>query len=79
MAAAGVEGRIADRAYKFTQSAWGRVLLDGMGIQFSTDYICFNGVGEIIESGAVDSEPCFVAALRLANEYRQTQGFKRLA
>ena len=79
LADVGVPQPVADRAYKFTQIAWGRVLLDGMGINFSPEYICFNGVGEIIESGSLAEQPYFTAASSSASRYTGTPGFERLA
>lgn len=79
MAEAGVPDSVADRAYKFTQTAWGRVLLDGLGVRFGTDYLCFNGAGEVIESGQLAEQPYFVAAMRLAPQYTRSPGFKRFA
>jgi hypothetical protein len=77
LAEAGLPDAVADRAYKFTQTAWGRVFLDGLGIQFGADYLCFNGAGDVIESGRLDDEPYFAAAVRLAPEYARTLGFQR--
>ena len=37
MSDTGIHPPVADRAFKFTQIAWGRVLLDGSGITFSPD------------------------------------------
>src|SRR5262245_56854082 len=52
MAAAGVPEVLADRAYKFTQIAWGRVLLDGKGIEFPPDY-CYTTTNGDEEGEAV--------------------------
>ena len=79
LADAGVADAFADRAYKFTQTAWGRAFLAGLGVQFSPEYVCFNASGEVIESGRLADEPCFAAASRLAQRYAGTPGFKRLA
>jgi Family of unknown function (DUF6348) len=79
LAEAGVPAALADRAYKFTQIAWGRALLAGIGVQFSPEYIWFNGSGEVAESGRMADEPCFVAASRLGERYAGAPGFKRLA
>ncbi len=62
MAQAGVPASTADRAFKFTQIAFGRVFLDGMGIRFPPDYLCFNAAGDVIESGLLAEQPFFVAA-----------------
>ena len=79
MAAAGIPDPIADRAYKFTQIAWGRVLLDGLGVRFSPEYTCFNGAGEVIETGRLTDQPYFAAATSAAARYAGTPGFRRLA
>jgi len=79
LADAGVPGALADRAYKFTQIAWGRSLLAGLGVQFPPEYVCFDASGKVIESGLLADEPCFAAASRLAERYADAPGFKRLA
>lgn len=63
---AGVPYDVADRAYKFTQIVCGRKFLDGMGIRFSDDYICFNRFGDEMESGCIADEPYFRAAMNHA-------------
>lgn len=77
MSAAGIPIPVADRAYKFTQTAWGRVFLDGLGVQFGADYLCFNAAGEVIESGRLADQPYFAAAVRLAPQYARSPGFRR--
>lgn len=79
LADAGVSDPVADRAYKFTQTAWGRASLDGLGVWFGTDYLCFNGAGEVIESGQLAEQPYFAAAARLAPRYARSPGFKAFA
>jgi hypothetical protein len=79
LAEAGVPDAVADRAYKFTQIAWGRDLLAGLGIQFAPEYIWLNGAGEVVDSGLLADEPCFATAARLAQRYRGAPGFIRLA
>lgn len=79
LADAGVPDALADRAYKLTQIAWGRAFLDGLGVRFSPDYVCFNAAGEVIESGPLADEPCFAAASRLAPRYAGAPGFGWLA
>ncbi|QEG26400.1 hypothetical protein GobsT_11390 [Gemmata obscuriglobus] len=76
MAATGIPDPVADRAYKFTQTAWGRGFLDGMGVQFGTEYLCFNAGGEVIESGKLIEQPYYVAAVRLLPQYARTAGFQ---
>ena len=77
MAAVGVPDAVADRAYKFTQTAWGRVFLDGLGVQFGADYLCFNAAGDVIESGKLADQPYFSAAMRLAPQYIRSPGFQQ--
>jgi hypothetical protein len=79
MTAAGIPDGVADRAYKFTQTAWGRAFLAGMGIQFHPDYLCFNAGGDVTESGPLADEPYFAAASRLVGRFTQSPGFGRLA
>jgi hypothetical protein len=79
MAAAGIPDANADRAYKFTQTAWARGFLTGLGIRFSNDYLCFNGAGEVIESGELPDQPYFAAAAQILPRYAKTPGFQRLA
>lgn len=79
MVAANVPHREADAAYKFTQAAWGRLLLDGMGIRFAEDYYWLNGSGGVVDSGKLSAEPHFIAATRLGKRYVSQAGFKRLA
>jgi len=79
MADAGVPDPVADRAYKFTQIAWGRVFLDGLGVKFAPDYLCFNGRGEVIESGLLAAQPYFVAAMAAAQRDPPPSGLPRFA
>lgn len=79
MADAGIPESVADRAYKFTQIAWGRAFLAGMGVSFSPEYTCFNGAGAVIESGRLADQPYFAAAIAAASNYVGTPGFKLLA
>jgi hypothetical protein len=79
MAAAGVPEVLADRAYKFTQIAWGRVFLDGMGIDFMPDYSYTTTRGREHGSALLADEPCYAAALRLAPKYERTPALQRLA
>jgi len=77
--AAGVPFPAADRAYKFTQIAWGRVFLDGLGIKFAPDYLCFNAAGEVIESGQLADQPHFAAALAAGRRHPPPAGLPRFA
>jgi hypothetical protein len=79
LAEAGVPDHLADRAYKFTQIAWGRVLLDGLGVKFSPEYLWFNAAGEVVESGLLVDEPCFATAMQLVPKYKRAPGFRHLA
>jgi hypothetical protein len=75
----GVSPDLADRIYQLTQIAWGRIFLDGLGIQFSPDYLCFNSAGDLVESGQLNQEPYYVAAMNLAAHYAQLPIFSDLA
>jgi hypothetical protein len=79
MVDAGIPGPVADRAYKFTQIAWGRVFLDGLGVQFAPDYLCFDAAGEVIESGKIANQPYFVAAMAAARRQPPPAGLPRMA
>jgi hypothetical protein len=79
MAAAGVPDGLADRAYKFTQVAWGRALLARLGVKSSPEYTCFNASGQVEESGRLADESCFAAASRLAKDYAGAPGFRHFA
>jgi hypothetical protein len=79
MGKAGVPDDVADRAYKFTQIAWARVLLGGLGLKFPSDYFCLNASGDIVESGRLEEQPFFVAATHVATEHARSKGFARFA
>lgn len=61
---AGAAEREADLALKLVQIACGRMLLDGLGIGFSDDYLCFDAHGAIVERGTLSNHPVFVEAQR---------------
>jgi hypothetical protein len=75
----GLTKGIADRTYKLTQIAWGRVFLDDLGITFLDQYYCLNAQGCVVEDGRLTDEPYFQAASRLAGESIHTSAFLRLA
>jgi hypothetical protein len=79
MAADGLSAEEADLAFKFTQVAWGRAFLDGLGVHFSPDYLLCNGSGEVIGSGRLAENPYFAAALTVLPHYARTKGFIWLA
>jgi hypothetical protein len=62
MDAAGIPYAEADRAFKFTQIASGRVLLTGIVGRFCDDYFGLDAGGEVVESGRLGDNPFFVAA-----------------
>jgi hypothetical protein len=74
MADAGIAYPIADRAYKFTQVAWGRAFLEGLDVNFSADYLCLNAAGDVIESGRLADEPYYAAATAAAGGIRHPPG-----
>jgi hypothetical protein len=76
---AGVPDEIADRVFKFTQIAWGRVCLDDLGVKSDPGYLCFNADGEIIESGLLADEPYFIAAMAAAQRSPPPAGLVRMA
>jgi hypothetical protein len=78
MAEAGLAADVADRAFKFTQTAWARTVLTGVGVRFAPDYLCFNAAGEVIDSGRLDQEVYYLAAMELVPQYAKSAGFLRL-
>jgi hypothetical protein len=80
MARAGIPDSDADRAFKFTQVAWGRELLVQIGLSTPPpDYACFNAVGDVIESGLLSEDPYYIAAMKAAQIHVRSSGFKRFA
>jgi hypothetical protein len=79
MAEAEIPRLVANRAFKFTQIAWGRIHLAGMNIRFSPDYACLDAEGNIVESGLLTNESSFIFANKLAKKYVGTPTFERLA
>ena len=76
---AGVPEPAAKRAVRFTQVAWGRILLDGLPKQFSPDYFVFGADGSVLESGRLEGEPFFAAAARLGARHKGSPGFMHVA
>lgn len=79
MAEAGIPDAVALRTLEFTRVAWGRLLLEGLAVRFSTEYFCFNAAGDVVESGLLAEQPYFVAASGLAKQYTRFQGCLRFA
>jgi len=80
LAAQGISARNADCTYKFTQIAWGRTVLHGMGITFSDDYFWLDADGKVVESGEVEQNPYFIAAMKVAANYSgNRRGITRMA
>lgn len=75
----GVPEPLAARTMAFTPTAWGRLLLDGMGIAFSPEFVIFDSQGSVAESGLLAGQPDFAAATRLGPQYMGTAAFERLA
>lgn len=69
----------ADLACKFTQIAWGRVFLDGLGITFAPTYVCLDHQGRQIETGLLKENPYYRAAMAVAATEQQYPSFLRLA
>lgn len=59
----GFPEREADMAVKLVQLAGGRTLLNGLGIRFSDEYLCFDASGRTIEQGRLSQHPVYVTAL----------------
>ena len=80
MARTGIPFPAADRAFKFTQIAWGQHFLAGLGdVKLAPDYLCFNGAGDVIESGLLSVQPYYVAAMATTKRYESSPGFQRFA
>src|SRR5262245_43827416 len=67
------------RVYRFTQIAWGRIYLDGMGIRFSDEYYCFSADGAVAERGRLADNVYFASAQQVASQYMHTPAFERIA
>ena len=76
MANAGIDAATADRAYKFTQTAWGQLLLRAADVTFPPDYIYFDAEGNVAERGLLRDEPFFNAASQIAAWYARTPAFQ---
>jgi len=76
---AGVPDTLADRAYKFTQIAWGQFVFSQLGVQFSQKYVCLDANGGVLEEGRLPDEACFAAAYAMARKHGGAPGVKRLA
>ncbi|MCW3052666.1 MAG: hypothetical protein JWN14_1836 [Chthonomonadales bacterium] len=76
---AAVSASLADRVYKFTQIAWGRLLLGTDGIAFSNEYVGLDAEGNIRENGKLNEEPCFNAASHIDPRYISLPACQRLA
>ncbi|MBN1429958.1 MAG: hypothetical protein JXB07_16430 [Anaerolineae bacterium] len=79
LADAGIPDATADRCYKLAQVAWGRAFLDGLGIDFSDDYLCLDARGDLVESGRLSEEPYFTAAAQLAEKYAVSPAMRQIA
>jgi hypothetical protein len=55
LVAAGYERALVARAIQFVPVAFGRALLDNLGIQFSPNYILLSGEGRLVERGLLES------------------------
>ena len=79
LAKTGLTKETIERALNFTQIAWGRSFLAGMGITFSDLYFCFTEDGSLVESGKLEDDPYFRLATEVAGDYRGSNAFKLLA
>lgn len=62
----GFSAEISIQAVQIIPVAFGRHLLDGMGITFSEKFWVVDRMGKILQSGSFSENPIFVAALSLA-------------
>jgi hypothetical protein len=76
---AGASDSVADMAIKFTQIAFGRAFLDGLGMQFSPEYLLFDGEGNLVERGLLEEQSYFVAAMSLAPQCIRSPGCAKFA
>ncbi|HVX91558.1 MAG TPA: hypothetical protein VHC20_08200 [Candidatus Paceibacterota bacterium] len=65
--AAGFAEPFVSQAVQFVPIAFGRALLDGLGIRFSQNYVLLNGEGRLVERGALDSLVVYKTALTAAS------------
>ena len=63
-----------ERVIEFVPLAFGRSLLDGMGIAFEDDYVRVDKDGNERMRGKLADEPIYVAALKLAPVVMQSMG-----
>ena len=65
LAAHGSAPGAIDRAYKFAQVASGQSLVRRLGVTVSSDYLCLDGQGNVVEEGKLADEPHFAVAMEL--------------
>ena len=79
LVAHGVDPVLADRTFRMAQTAFGRLLLDGLGITFSDEFYCFDAQGEVVERGRLSQDPTFIAAMALGGEPSSGAAVRALA
>lgn len=75
----GFSETMVDDALRFVPVAFGRVLLDGMGIQFSNQYYIFEADGSLTDSGVLTHQTIYNQAVNTALGSRNRHGFRALA
>jgi hypothetical protein len=77
--ASGFSKSTAENAVRFTGVAFGRLLLNELGVELSNEYVLFRADGSAAESAELDHSEAFREATRLASELSLHPGFKPLA
>jgi hypothetical protein len=76
---AGIPYSSGHLAFSFTQNACGYAAIDGMGIKPCDEYFLLDADGNIVEEGQPSKNTYYVAASKLAQQYRQTDAFRYMA
>lgn len=79
LASNGVVESVAERVVRFTPVAFGRQLLDGLGITFSDEYWRFDAMGKVVQSGNLSEDDVFTAATTTAPTFTQSPSFQTIA
>lgn len=75
----GVAEDTACDVVRLTPIAFGRTIIDGLGIQLTNKYICFRADGSTSRSGKLDQNDVFQTASANAHGYAQHAAFQVIA
>lgn len=75
----GISREIAEDVVHLTPVAFGRTIIDGMGLQLSNRYFYFRGDGSTAKSGELDKHSVFQEAASNATQFRDHSVFKAIA